>query len=458
MAQERPIACGEIREQLSPFLEGELAGEERSRIEGHLRTCESCRNDLDLLRRTVGALRELPELPPPAAILQGVREGMEGEGARRRFAGFLSRWSWFGLPAGAVATLLVALGIAFLYERVPEVRRQPGSQLPTGTFSPAERAGGRTAPAGEMRQKKDREQPADEIAPAPPAEPAPALLPEKQALRPARDTLEKEADRAPPPPAPEEPAGEAPPPPAIELSVPSAEGIDDVITDAEHLSEEAQVTPSAPAGEPPAPHTADRAAAEPRRDRPPPSPPAMKIESALEAAGEPPPSVPEVKMARKGARREAAPTSLPPRGDAGRAEYAAPQAVLGLSREGGTGGEGADFRQEQTEVLTIVSLADGGEDRLRESLARTGGTLLEMTSLDGAESQRVALPHQNRIPRSQQISRGWQVRALLPLSQAEEFIGALEREPELRILERETVPASGISRPGTQNFEINLIR
>lgn len=462
--QEHGIACGEVREILSPFLEGELAGEERSRVEGHLRTCESCRSDLDLLRHTVVALRELPELPPPAAILRGVREGMDGGGVRRRLAGFLSGWPRIGLPVGAAATLLVALGIALLYERVPEVRREPGSQRPSGTFSTAERAD-RAEPAGERQEEEDRERLMDEIAPAPPAEPAPALLPERKAARPAEDSLKKKAyKRAPPPPMLEEPEGEAPPPPGREPAAPPPdispppEDLDDVRTEADLPSGKVQAPPRALPEEPAAPSPGVRAPTEFRQDQPSSSPPSTKVETAAEDAERAPPPPPAVKTAKKKERREITRKSLPSREGAGKEEFAAPQAVLGLSGEMGAGNEGIASRQVQTEVLTIVSLVDGGEDRLRESLARTGGTLLEMTSLDSAASQRVALPHQNRLPRHQEISRGWQVRALLPLSQAEDFIDALERQPELQVLKRETVPSGGISRPGTQNFEINLIR
>ena len=186
MNRESHRDCGKVRELLSPYLEGEIAGEERSRLEEHLRGCESCRGDLDLLRHTLGALRELPELPPPAAILRDVREGMEPAGPRRRLAGLLSGWPRIGLPVGAAATLLVALGIALLYERVPEVRREPGSQRPSGTFMPAE---GVTERAAEVPQEEkagqaaeDEAGPVDEVRQE---EKADDLVPEETAPSPA---------------------------------------------------------------------------------------------------------------------------------------------------------------------------------------------------------------------------------------------------------------------------------
>ena len=79
-------ACGKIKGLLSTYLEGELAPEERPEVEEHLEQCANCRTDLELLRRTVHALHSLPDLPAPAGILKGVRNGMEPLPWHRRLA------------------------------------------------------------------------------------------------------------------------------------------------------------------------------------------------------------------------------------------------------------------------------------------------------------------------------------------------------------------------------------
>jgi hypothetical protein len=140
-------------------------------------------------------------------------------------------------------------------------------------------------------------------------------------------------------------------------------------------------------------------------------------------------------------------------------QFAAPRAAAPVLREAGErDDESTSARQEVREVLTIVSFGDEEVRLLRESLAQTGGTLLEMKSLDTMMSQQVALPHQDRLPPNQTISRGWKVRALLPLSRADEFVALLEGRSELQLLERRTETSPWTGRPGTQLFEINLVR
>ena len=117
--------CGRIRELLSPYLEEELGPDERARVEGHLHGCAECRADLELLRTTVGALREMPELPAPAGILQGVRRELAPRPWHRRLRDLLVPAPSRRMPLGALASLLVAFGIFIIYDRFPEVARPP---------------------------------------------------------------------------------------------------------------------------------------------------------------------------------------------------------------------------------------------------------------------------------------------------------------------------------------------
>jgi anti-sigma factor RsiW len=45
---------------MSAFLDGELAGRRRARMEHHTRRCPDCRRQLGSLERMVGALHRLP--------------------------------------------------------------------------------------------------------------------------------------------------------------------------------------------------------------------------------------------------------------------------------------------------------------------------------------------------------------------------------------------------------------
>jgi hypothetical protein len=115
-------------------------------------------------------------------------------------------------------------------------------------------------------------------------------------------------------------------------------------------------------------------------------------------------------------------------------------------------------RTDVTEVLTVVSLDEGEVDDLRERLRRAGGRLLEMRTLDAFATQQLAQPYQEKIPPSQIVSRGWQIRAAVPRSSVEDFIASFAGKSSLQLLHRATEPLSWSQERGHQNFEINLIR
>ena len=111
--------CGEVRADLSAYLEGDLDAAQAEANRLHLESCAACRSELALQRLATDALRRLPVLPPPAAILAGVRSRLRPEPWYARL--FCARHWRLELPLGAAATLLVALGISLLPARHPEL-------------------------------------------------------------------------------------------------------------------------------------------------------------------------------------------------------------------------------------------------------------------------------------------------------------------------------------------------
>lgn len=68
MAGPRPLVCRDVVEQVTEYLDGALPPPERTRFEGHLRTCGGCRHYLAQMRRTVELVGRLPaEDVSPAA-------------------------------------------------------------------------------------------------------------------------------------------------------------------------------------------------------------------------------------------------------------------------------------------------------------------------------------------------------------------------------------------------------
>jgi anti-sigma factor RsiW len=55
------MACSELVELVTEFLEGRLSARDRERFEVHLASCEACRTYLEQFRATIHALGRLPE-------------------------------------------------------------------------------------------------------------------------------------------------------------------------------------------------------------------------------------------------------------------------------------------------------------------------------------------------------------------------------------------------------------
>ena len=77
-AQEDDLACQELVEIITVYLEGALSDLERERFEAHLEVCEGCRRYLDQMRTTIRVVGTLTEedLEPTAKdqLLQLFRE------------------------------------------------------------------------------------------------------------------------------------------------------------------------------------------------------------------------------------------------------------------------------------------------------------------------------------------------------------------------------------------------
>jgi anti-sigma factor RsiW len=58
--------CTQVRAQMSDYLDGELEADAAASVARHVRWCPNCRRMLENLRRTVGGLRALGEMPTPA--------------------------------------------------------------------------------------------------------------------------------------------------------------------------------------------------------------------------------------------------------------------------------------------------------------------------------------------------------------------------------------------------------
>lgn len=96
---------GHPREQLGAYLDGELAPEERTGIELHLRDCTECSRELTIMQQLGGAMRTLSERNGPRSVWDGVHRRITRPiGWILLVAGFLL-WSGLALVAWLRAEL-----------------------------------------------------------------------------------------------------------------------------------------------------------------------------------------------------------------------------------------------------------------------------------------------------------------------------------------------------------------
>jgi hypothetical protein len=119
-----------LRNNLSPYIDGRLTARETTALEAHLALCEGCRRELDELRGTALAMRQLPEAEAPRsfAITPGMLERRAAAvrptpaiGAGMRLAG----------AAVAVALAVVLVGDLTFGDGNGSDQREAGSQPAT---------------------------------------------------------------------------------------------------------------------------------------------------------------------------------------------------------------------------------------------------------------------------------------------------------------------------------------
>lgn len=138
--------CKELRADVEAFCDGELAPERRSRVEAHLRRCQSCTELRDELRALRDAVQSMPlDEPSSARLWEGVDRSL--------------RPPWWSPPrllgqsrgeraVRAVAGIVLALALGYGYAWVvrtsvpePVVSARPPIALTVGDYVEAAEAG-----------------------------------------------------------------------------------------------------------------------------------------------------------------------------------------------------------------------------------------------------------------------------------------------------------------------------
>src|SRR5881397_3316708 len=96
-------------EQLSAYLDGELRGAERARIDAHLPGCAECRETLAALRATVADLAALPLVEMDARSVAALDAHLAGVRSWRPRS---MRRVWFsGAAAAAIVGLIATIAV-----------------------------------------------------------------------------------------------------------------------------------------------------------------------------------------------------------------------------------------------------------------------------------------------------------------------------------------------------------
>ena len=82
MSFSNDLACHDLVELITDYLEGALSQTERARFDAHLETCPGCHEYLAQMRQTIGVLGQLPadsiEPRMRAQLLQAFRDWKRG--------------------------------------------------------------------------------------------------------------------------------------------------------------------------------------------------------------------------------------------------------------------------------------------------------------------------------------------------------------------------------------------
>ena len=139
-----------VRERMSPFLDGQLSGEEAARFETHVRSCAECREEFEALRTTRQLLRTMPMARLPRAF---TLEAVPKRVALPRAFFFLRAAS--GVAAAVFVALLAASAVLPVSGSAPAAApaalraAQPAATAPADGQHPAAAAAASQAPQRE---------------------------------------------------------------------------------------------------------------------------------------------------------------------------------------------------------------------------------------------------------------------------------------------------------------------
>ncbi len=107
------MTCEQCKDNLTAFIEGDLAPPDEQALREHLGTCPGCARALSEMRALVATLRRLPEVEPPAGLRESLRDiPRRGEAASPAWWQ-RSRTVFTAVAGAAAAALIIGAGLHF---------------------------------------------------------------------------------------------------------------------------------------------------------------------------------------------------------------------------------------------------------------------------------------------------------------------------------------------------------
>jgi hypothetical protein len=125
------MECSKIREKLSDYLDGLVSSEEKRLIDEHLMSCESCRESLSDLRKTVNHVQNLQEIEPPQWLTERIMARVRSESQpKKRILEKLFYPLHIKLPIEAVAAVLVVVISIYIFKAfLPEIKPETHTEV-----------------------------------------------------------------------------------------------------------------------------------------------------------------------------------------------------------------------------------------------------------------------------------------------------------------------------------------
>ncbi len=129
--------CNQIKKLINPYIDQILQAENAQQVEEHLKSCPTCREEYQRLKKMITSLNSLPEINAPKNINQNIMANIfEGKiQVRTSWTNHLKRWDFaprFSLRlAGGIAlttAVIVFLAFTFIFNQ-PDIIPQCSTEV-----------------------------------------------------------------------------------------------------------------------------------------------------------------------------------------------------------------------------------------------------------------------------------------------------------------------------------------